>query len=509
MNRIEAMKAEKDGLDVLPDLLRYAAERTPIEQIPPDDLDRMKWYGVFHRKQTPGCFMMRLRTPGGRLSGEQLRVLAGVAREFGRGTADFTTRQNVQLRWLTLAQIPEILRRLAAAGIETRQSGMDNVRNIVGCPLAGIDGGEVYDSTDLVLALQGALLAAEKAFSNLPRKLNVSITGCREDCGQAQTQDLGFLPATRAIDCRRVVGFNVLVGGALGGTSPRLATPLDVFLRPEDVAEFFTALLAVFRDHGLREQRTKARLKWLIAAWGEERLRAEVERAIGFPLLRAGAPATTHVAGDHLGVHYQRAVSLRYVGLHVPVGRITADQLDELGRLTDEYGSGELRLTIDQNVVLPNVTGVRLQRLLAEPLLRELQPDPSGVWRNLVACTGSDYCHFSLIDTKNRAVELARTLEARGLRLPRGARINVSGCVHACGKHHIGDVGLVGSSVRIGDRLEEAVTVLAGGRLGDAARLAQPVRADVLLDELPSLVEALLRERSTTQAAERDEEDAA
>src|SRR5579885_2348037 len=195
MNKIEAAKAEKDGLDVLPDLLRYAAEGTPIDAIPEADLDRMKWYGVFHRRQTPGYFMMRLRTPGGRLSGEQMRTLAGVAHEYGHDTVDLTTRQNVQLRGLTLPDIPDILRRLGAAGIATRQSGMDNVRNIVGCPLAGIDAGEVYDTTHLVEELQSELLVAGKQFSNLPRKLNVSIAGCREDCGQAQTQDVAFVPA--------------------------------------------------------------------------------------------------------------------------------------------------------------------------------------------------------------------------------------------------------------------------------------------------------------------------
>ncbi len=495
LNKFETMKAEKDGLDVFPDLLRYAADRTPVEAIPPDDLDRMKWYGVFHRKQTPGLFMLRLRVPGGRLTGEQLRALAAVSREFGGGTADITTRQNLQLRGLTLENIPEVLCRLESARISTRQSGMDNVRNFIGCPLAGIDAGELYDTTGLIDDLQDALLTAHKTFSNLPRKFNVSITGCREDCGQAQTQDLGFLPATTEIDGRTVMGFNVLAGGALGGTSPRLATPLDVFVLPEQVVPLFVALLSVYRDHGPREQRTKARLKWLLDDWGEERLRAAVQCTVGFPLPRAGTPATAHVAGDHLGVHYQRTMGLRYVGLHVPVGRITADQLDELARLADEYGSDEVRLTIDQNIVLPNITNARLPRLLAEPLLRELQPDPSGIWRNLVCCTGNDYCHFSLIDTKGQAVALARSLEERGVEAPRGTRINISGCVHACGKHHVGTVGLVGTNVRVGDRIEEAVDVFVDGRLGDDSRLAARARQDILMADLPAVAEALLRER--------------
>ena len=232
MNRIEKMKAEKDGLDCYEDMIRYATENVPVESIPEDDLQRMKWYGVFHRPQKPGTFMMRLRVTGGRLTTAQLRTIADIARNFGGGTADFTTRQNVQLRDLRLPDIPGILGQLASVGISTRQTGMDNVRNFIGCPLTGIDSMELFDSTPLVEALAAAHLAAGKEFSNLPRKFNVSIAGCRDDCGDAQSQDLGFVPATRDLNGRRVAGFNVLVGGALGGTSPRLATPLDVFVVP-------------------------------------------------------------------------------------------------------------------------------------------------------------------------------------------------------------------------------------------------------------------------------------
>ncbi|HEY8492112.1 MAG TPA: ferredoxin--nitrite reductase [Dehalococcoidia bacterium] len=504
MNRFEAMKAAKDGLDVLPDLLRYARQGTPVEEIPDEDLDRMKWYGVFHRKLTPGFFMLRLRVTGGRLSGEQLRAIAGVAREFGRGTADLTTRQNIQLRWLTLPVIPAVLERLEAAGLSTLQTGMDNLRNYVGCPLAGLDATEAYDATHILAELQRAHLG-RREFSNLPRKFNISVSGCREDCGHAQTQDLGLLPAWREVEGRRVTGFNVLAGGALGGTSPALAEPMDVFLRPEEVVAFVLAVLAVYRDHGPREQRTKARLKWLIAAWGMERLRAAVESALGRPLLRAGHDLTIRTAGDHLGVHPQRAVGVNYVGLHVPVGRVTADQLEGLARLAALYGANEVRLTNDQNVVLPHVTDARLDRLLEEPLLRELRPDPPGVWRGLVACTGNDYCHFSLIDTKARAVELARALEARGVHVPHGTRIHVSGCVNACGKHHVADIGLEGTKVRVGDRQEEAVHLFAGGRLGPGGRLAERIQRDVRLAELPDLVEALLRGRAAPAGVESEE----
>ncbi|MCC7362801.1 MAG: ferredoxin--nitrite reductase [Dehalococcoidia bacterium] len=494
MNKFETMKAEKDGLDVWPDLLEYAATNTPPSEIPEDELNRMKWYGVFHRPQKPGTFMMRLRLTGGALTAGQLRVIAAIARDHG-GFADITTRQNIQLRDLLLPEIPGILQSLSDAGIHTLQTGMDNVRNFMGCPLAGLDGMELFDSTPLLHAVAEAHLVARKEFSNLPRKVNVSIAGCRDDCGHAQTQDLGFVPATRDVDGRRVAGFNVLVGGALGGTSPRLASPLDVFVRPEEVVAFFLALLRVYRDNGPREVRTRARLKWLIAEWGEETLREAVEKEIGTPLARAGVDERLQVAGDHLGIHPQRQVGMNYVGLHVPVGRITADQLDGLADVAEQYGRGELRLTVDQNVVITHVPDANLSGLLAEPLLQQLTPHPSAVWRNLVACTGNDYCHFSLIDTKGRALALGSELERRGVQVPRGTRIHISGCVHACGKHHVGDIGLQGANIRLGNRVEESADVYVGGRLGHEPRLASKVLENVHVGDLPVLIEALVRQR--------------
>jgi ferredoxin-nitrite reductase len=495
MNKFEKLKAEKDGLDVWPDLLRYAAEDTPIEEIGEDELTRMKWYGVFHRPQRPGTFMMRLRLTGGALTSTQMRELASIAREFGGGSVDITTRQNIQLRDLRLPNIPAILERLSNVGVHALQTGMDNVRNFIGCPLAGIDGMELFDSTPLLAAMADAHMVAGKTMSNLPRKMNVSVAGCRDDCGHAQTQDLGFVPATTDIDGRRVAGFNVLVGGALGGTSPRLATPLDVFLRPEEVVPFFLAMLAVYRDNGPREVRTKARLKWLIAEWGEEKLRTAIEERMETPLHRAGTDERLQVAGDHLGIHPQRQVGVNYVGLHIPVGRINAEDMEDLARIAELHGASELRLTVDQNVVIPHVPDSALSALLAEPLLARLRPNPPAVWRSLVACTGNDYCHYSLIDTKTHAFNLATELERKGIQVPKGTRIHVSGCVHACGKHHVGDIGLQGANIRLGSRVEEAADVYVGGRLGENARLATEVLKQVHVADLPVLVEALVRQR--------------
>jgi ferredoxin-nitrite reductase len=235
MNKIEAIKREEDGLGVLPRLHAHATAETPVEEIADDDLVRMKWYGVFHRQLAPGRFMMRLRTPGGRLTSAQAEAIATSVRDFGSGDIDITTRQNVQVRGLALRDIPQVWERLERAGMTSLQSGMDNVRNYVGCPLAGLDADEVYDTTPLLAELGRAHLGLRE-YSNLPRKFNVSLAGCRDDCGHAIVHDLGFVPATRNVGGRPTVGFNVLVGGALGGTSPRLARPLDVFVAPSQVA---------------------------------------------------------------------------------------------------------------------------------------------------------------------------------------------------------------------------------------------------------------------------------
>jgi ferredoxin-nitrite reductase len=500
MNKFEVIKREADGLDVLRRIHEHATAGTPASDIAEDDLVRMKWYGVFHRQQSPGLFMMRLRTPGGRLSSAHAEAIATSARDFGRGGIDITTRQNVQVRGLELRNVPDVWQRLERTGMTSLQTGMDNVRNYVGCPLAGLDAAEVYDTTPLLAEIGRAHLG-KREYSNLPRKFNVSLAGCRDDCGHAVAHDLGFVPATRNVGGSRTVGFNVLVGGALGGTSPRLARPLDVFVPPAQVAPLFLAVLRVFRDYGPREQRTKARLKWLIAERGEAWLRQAVEQEMRCRLLHAGKDERARTAGDHLGVHPQRQSGLYYVGLHVPVGRISVDQMLELARLARVHGDGDIRLTVSQNAIIAGVPEERLKHLLRQPLLQELRPDPSPLWTNLVACTGIDYCHYSLIDTKDRAVELVSELERRGVQVPDDTRIHVSGCVHACGKHHVADVGIQGANVRIDNAVVEAADIYTGGSLQGEGRLAKRMAEKVPMTELADAISALFAERVPQEVA--------
>lgn len=488
-NRIEEMKNAKDGLNVLPDLYRYAVEG--VDAIPADDFERLKWYGLFHRKATPGYFMLRMRIPNGVLTSEQITAIGEIANRCGRGTADITTRQNIQLRWITIEDAPWVLQRLAAAGLNSQQSGMDNVRNVVGCPLAGLDAGELIDARTLGERLQQAIIGG-KRFSNLPRKFNLSITGCREDCTHAQTHDLSFAPATRAEAGREVAGFNVLVGGALGGQQPELARPLDVFVESEGVVPVALAILEVFRDHGPREQRKQARLKVLLGEWSIERFRAAVQERMGVALARAAESATRQHGGDHIGISPQRQPGRSVVGCLVPVGRVSGDDLIEFGQLAAEYGSAELRLTVQQNVLIPDVPDERLGALLAEPLLETYSPKPSPWIRSMVTCTGNDYCHFSLIDTKAEALRLASALEER-YEIDEPVRIQMSGCPHACGQHRAGEIGLLGDRKRIDGAILDAADIFAGGCLGDDARLGERIAEGVLTPDLPEAVAAQLR----------------
>jgi ferredoxin-nitrite reductase len=456
---IETLKTAKDGLDVLPDLYRYA--QLGFEAIPADELERLKWYGFFHRKQTPGYFMQRLRLPNGIVSARQLRTIAGIARDCGRGAIDLTTRENIQLRWLAIEDLPGVIDRLQCVGLTSQQTGLDNYRNVMGCPLAGLHAAEVFNAAPIVQSVSLALLGRE--FSNLPRKFNISISGCPHDCAHSRSNDIGMTPAARLINGFRVLGFHVALGGALGGTTPQLGIDAGIFLRAEQALPFCRAVLTVFRDHGLREKRTESRLKWLLNDWGMQRFLAEVAAVLGHDLLPAGESLLIEHNGDHLGVQPQQAAGFVTVGLLVPVGRTSADQMDAVADLADAYGTGELRLTPDQNILIPNVHTAVLDRLLAEPLLQTLCPDAPGALRGLVSCTGRDFCHFALSDTKGLALQVATDL-VELLPAERRVDLKVSGCVHACGQHHVGEIGLQAQRLRLEDgSIIDAFDLFVGG----------------------------------------------
>lgn len=351
MSKIEEYKREKDGLDLMQDLPRFAREGWGA--ISEADRERLKWLGIFYRRRTPGDFMMRIRIPNGISRSAQFLALAQISKEFGKGFADLTTRQQVQLRWFKIEHAPLILDRLKAVGLSTLQTGMDNIRNVVGCPVAGLALNELLDASPVARQFT-ELFLGNRAYTNLPRKVNVTITGCRDNCTHPETQDIALVPAMRPTG-DKMAGFNVLAGGKLGSGGYRIATPLDVFVEPGLAAELAAALVLIFRDHGPRESRSKARLAFLVDQWGPEKLRHALEERLGRELERAGLDARECHERDHIGIFAQKQRSFNYAGLSVPVGRITANQLSELARLAEAYGNGEIRLTTTQNVILPNV----------------------------------------------------------------------------------------------------------------------------------------------------------
>jgi len=494
MNKIEEYKSEKDGLDVIADVPRFAAEGW--ESISDGDKERLKWAGVFFRRQTPGHFMMRIRIPNGIATATQLRAIGEITAEFGKGFADITTRQQIQLRWFTIENVPEIWERLWMAGLVSLQTGMDNIRNVVGCPVAGLTPNELFDASPVVQEFT-RMFVGNKAYTNLPRKFNVTITACKEACTHAEAQDIALTPATKEIGGGEVKGFNVAVGGKMGSGGYRVASPLDLFVVPEDAASICSEIVLIFRDHGFRESRTKARLAFLIEDWGIKRFRRELERRTDRPLLDAGVDVRTAKHTDHVGILRQKQTGLNYVGLTVPVGRMTAEQMLGAADLAERYGSGQIRLTVGQNLIIPNVPDRMVGELTDEPLLKELRYDPSEVMRGLVSCTGMDYCHFALIETKGWALKTARTLEAK-LGKTQPLRMHWSGCPAGCGNHAAAEIGLLGKNIKVNGEVVEAVDVFAGGATGCEPNPPIKIMEDVPCEDLPNVLAGLVRHGAFT-----------
>jgi ferredoxin-nitrite reductase len=342
MNKFEHIKAEKDGLEIVKKIPEFAQQGWEV--ISEADLERLKWAGVFFRKHAPGYFMMRVRITNGIIGVIQLRTLASIAAEFGRGRLDITTRQQIQLRWLGIQDIPTVLARLAEVGLTSLQTGMDNIRNVVGCPVAGLTPTELFDASSVARQFT-AMFVGDKAFTNLPRKFNVTITGCQDNCVHAETQDLALVPAIERRDGTETHGFNVLVGGKLVSGGYRIASPLDVFVPPEEAANLCRAIVLTFHDHGLREARNKSRPAFLLDQWGITKFRAAVEKMLGRILPPAASDVRNSRSIDHIGIFRQKERGLNYLGLAVPVGRLSSAQVLDVCQLAERYGTGEIRLT--------------------------------------------------------------------------------------------------------------------------------------------------------------------
>jgi ferredoxin-nitrite reductase len=501
-NPIEQYKAEKDGLDILEEIEELAARHGGWETLDPGDRERLKWIGAFFRKPTPGRFMMRIRITSGQATSLQLRTLADLSRRLGNDVLDLTTRQQVELRAIKIQDVPQILQALQGVDLSSLQTGMDNVRNVNCCPLAGLTPTELFDASP-VGAEYTRIFLGNKAFTNLPRKFNVAITACLENCTHSETQDIAMTPAVRAADDR--IGFNVAAGGKMGSGGMTVAQPLNVFVEPHEAAALAAEITLLFRDEGRREQRTKARLAFLLQEWGAPRFRAVLEERWRRPLQPAQRDVRVPGATDHLGVHAQRQPGLFTVGLCVPTGRVTGDQVVELARLAEEYGSGEVRLTTQQNAILINVPEPKIPALLAEPLLRAFSPEAHPFLRGLVTCTGTDYCNLALIETKAIGKRLAERMAER-LSYKEPISVNWSGCPAGCGNHQAADIGFQGAKARVDGQVVDAVSIFVGGRTGTEPRVAEKIMELVPVDMLEELMPVLLRHLDTLKQVRRDRE---
>lgn len=482
----ERWKHEQDPLDIWEKLIAHADDnRAPA----PDDTFRFKYHGLFYVAPAQDSFMLRLRVPGGVVTAQQMRGLASMAEEWGSGRADITTRANLQIREFQPKNIVRVLEKVDALGMTSRGAGADNIRNITASPITGIDPTELCDVAPLAEALHYYILNSRDMYG-LPRKFNVAFDNGGTISVVADTNDIGFI-ATRVGEGHDVpagVYFRVLLCGITGHR--QFAEDCGLLLRPEQTVAVAAAIIRVFNKNGDRTDRKKARLKYLVDRWGVEKFLAETEKLLAFTLIRFAAencePRHAIDRAGHIGIHAQRQPGLNYIGIAVPVGRLPVKQMRALADAADQFGSGELRLTVWQNLLIPNIPSERIDEALAAIRAVDLDCMAGTVMRGTVACTGNRGCRYSATDTKSHAVELANRLDTQ-FKIEQPVNLHVTGCPHSCAQHYIGDIGLLGT--KIGG--QEGYQVVIGGGCDQVKGLARELIPAIPFRELPPVMERL------------------
>lgn len=484
--REEIWKHELNPLDIWDKLIAHAQEdRAPAA----DDVFRFKYHGLFHVAPAQDSFMLRLRIAGGILTAHQLRGLAEIAETWGSGRADLTTRANIQIREFQPKDIVRVLNKVHSLGLTARGSGADNIRNITASPTTGIDPAELYDVAPLAEALHYYILNSRDLYE-LPRKFNVAFDNGGSISVLADTNDIGF-QAVRVGEGRSVpagVYFRVLLCGITG--HKQFATDCGLLLRPEQTVAVAAAMIRVFIQHGDRTDRKKARLKYLVDRWGAEKFVAETEKLLATSLDRLPMehcePRTPIDRAGHLGVHPQKQPGQHSIGVAVPVGRLPADQMRAIADIANDCGSGELRLTVWQNLLIPHVPANRVGEAVQRLRDAGLDCTAGSFLRGTVACTGNRGCRYAATDTKTHAVELAKMLDAR-FPIEQPVNLHVTGCPHSCAQHYVGDIGLLGTKVQG----EEGYQVVIGGGSDQDRGLARELIPSIRYRELPPLLERL------------------
>jgi sulfite reductase beta subunit-like hemoprotein len=495
-NPVERIKRDKSPLGILEDLPALIA--SGYERVAEEDMVRLKWWGLYHDKPKVGTFMLRIKLPGGRVSPIGLRAIGELSNEFGRGDGELTTRQNVQLHWLELGALPAVFDRLHAAGLTSAGGCGDAVRNITGCPVAGLDAAELFDAQPVVDAA-AEFFYGNPEYSNLPRKHKITIAACAHRCNAPEINCIALVGAVH----EGVEGFAVQVGGGLSSV-PRIARDLGVFVPTEEAVEVLAALLDAWKeDLRYRVSRVKARMKFMVDDYGAEGMRAEVERRLGRRLADFELEPPGEFV-DHVGVHMQRQPGLHYIGAPVHIGLVSGDQLVALADLAEDLG-GDVRVTRQQNFVLTNVPEARVDETVATLGELGFPLDVNRVRASAIACTGEPHCNFSVTETKPRMDTLVRHLEERFGEDISGLKLHLDGCPHACAQHWVGDLGFQGTTVRdeAGKR-RQAYDIFLRGGLGPRAAIARPVFRRVPTEELEETVDRLV---ASWLAMRRDVED--
>ncbi|MDP9174122.1 MAG: nitrite/sulfite reductase [Planctomycetota bacterium] len=512
MSKNEHLKREKDGLDVWNDIFQYA--KTGFASIAESDFARMRWYGIYQQKPNEGHFMWRIKLPGGRLSPKQFREIGQIANDYGRGFGDVTTRQCIQLHWLTIESFPDCLDRIYnKVGLYTDFACGDTPRNNCSCPLDGVIKNQIIDLGDLVQGVSDMFRAGGKEFSNLPRKFKQSIAACPLHCHQPQINDISAFGVIRQRDGREERGLGVMVGGGLSST-PHYAQGLRVFVPQEKVQtqipEIFRQVAHIFRDaDSLRYKRTKARLKFLVADKGWQWFRDELEKRLGYTLEHDDAIVNPRGAlhTDHVGTGEQKD-GLYYVGIPIERGRCTGDQMIAVANLTEKYGQpgkGQIRLSQKQNILIVNVPKENVDELSRELDAVGLAPH-APIWReSLISCTGTQFCNLAVVETKERAKSILEYLE-REVDLDTPIMVSVTGCPNACSQYQIADIGLTGIPSIYNGLKQDGYNVLVGGCLGENPEFGQEIVKKVPAVLVHKVIAALVRNYKENRIVDEDGE---
>jgi sulfite reductase (ferredoxin) len=501
--RAERLKREKNPWEAFNEVREFArAGRSSV--IPEWASTYFKWWGIYTQGDGVGAvggkggeglasdyFMMRIGIPNGIISASQLRTIGGITRKYARNLADITVRQNIQLHWLTIEDLPEIVDALDAIGLSPKGACGDVVRNVTGCPLAGVAADELIDASPIAVEIAHQL-TANPAFYNLPRKFKISVTGCPSWCTYPEINDIGLTPVVRNGE----VGFSLRVGGGLSN-EPHLAVRLDAFVLPHQAARVAYAVAEIFRDQQvLRESRERARMKYLFMkeGWTAESFLTELQSRLDFTLL-PGVPEQVpdDILRDHSGIHPQREPGLSYVGASVLRGRLTGEQLEAAAELAERFGSGALRATVSQNLLFIDIPNAKTGELARELEQIGLHVDGSSFWRGAIACTGTEFCKLAITETKGFTRWLVDELEERIPQFDQQLKLHVTGCPNGCGQHWIADIGLEGKKIKHEGKLTDAYYFCLGGAVGQHAGIARPVGYRTPAVLVPEAIERLLR----------------